>query len=219
MKDIFSGHKMYMITDLNVLGNNILNTDMLIVASVTDNSDPSQNIYCASVLIPPTELLMRWADGDPVVMQNQYPQYLMNSMDADEMITSLIAVLMRKDVYIYIPQSEFNIFGMNLLNHIYYVYGITMCTPTTQFNFDYSKLPFILSKFYMFNILTANDFLNSYPGNYKLIPFVINKLANELHPFNRPATWEEYANYFNDWIVKNNSNKELVCLVKEVLPR
>ena len=123
MKDIFSGHKMYMITDLNVLGNNILNTDMLIVASVTDKSDPSQNIYCASVLIPPTELLMRWADGDPVVMQNQYPQYLMNSMDADEMITSLIAVLMRKDVYIYIPQSEFNIFGMNLLNHIYYVYG------------------------------------------------------------------------------------------------
>lgn len=217
MKDIFSGHKMYMITDLNVLGNNIRNEDMLIVASVTDNSYPEHNIYCASVLIPPTELLMRWADGDPVVMQNQYPQYLMNNPDADEMITSLIAVLMRKDVYIYIPQSEFNIFGMNLLSHFYFIYGITMCTANTQFNFDYSKLPFLLSKFYVFNIMTANDFLNSYPGNYNLIPFTINKLAAELRPFNRPATWDEYAQYFNEWVKKNNSDKELKCLIKEVI--
>ena len=49
----------------------------------------------------------------------------------------------------------------------------------------------------MMDVMEAQVFLDSYPGNYQLPDFVINKLAQDLHPFNYPASYEEYKNYFN----------------------
>ena len=194
---MFNNHTMSLVTNLGIIGPEINNPEFVTVAAITTSDYPQHpNIYNASILMPPIEILTRWADGDPLVMQYEYPRYLMQ-LDPDNMISALVAALTRKNIIIYIPQDEFNIFGQLLLNHIYYVYGITLTTPTTQFSIIPSKIPFIMAKFYSIDVMDANEFLASYPANVQLPDFVIGKLAAELNPFNRPVTFQEYAEYFN----------------------
>lgn len=194
---MFNNHTMSLVTNLSIIGPEINNPGFVTVAAITTSDYPQHpNIYNASILMPPIEILTRWADGDPLVMQYEYPRYLMQ-LDPDNMISALVAALTRKNIIIYIPQDEFNIFGQLLLNHIYYVYGITLATPTTQFSIIPSKIPFIMAKFYSIDVMDANEFLASYPANVQLPDFVIGKLAAELNPFNRPVTFQEYAEYFN----------------------
>lgn len=196
---MFNNHTMTMVTDLNMVMNDIRNVDYFIVAAVTTSPLPElKNIYEASILIPPTEILMEWVDGNSMVMNVEYPKYLM-SKECDDMIVALIAALTQKNIILYIPAEEFGVFGQLLLNHIYYTYGITCNTPTTTFSIVPAKIPFIASKFFMMDVMDAKDYLNMYPGKYRLPDFVINKLAEELHPFNHPASFEEYANYFNKY--------------------
>ena len=196
---MFNGHTMTLVQDLNVLGSALMNKDFLKVAAVTSEKYPDlDNIYYAGVLMPPTELLMNFVDGKVEAMQIQYPQYLM-SKDCDEFIIALIAAMTQMNIVIYIPPEEFNIFGQILLNHIYYVYGIILNTPTTQFSVLEQKIPFIMAKFYMIDCMFAKDFLAAYPANYMLPDFVINKLAEDINPFNgRPATFIEYKQFFNN---------------------
>lgn len=209
---LFKNNTMTLVTDLSLVADQIRNLDFVITAGITDQQ--IENVFSAAVLIPPTELLMAWADGVPYVIQNQYPVYLSTYKEADDMIVSLLAALTKKNVIIYIPKDEFVIFGNEFLNHMYYVYGITMNTPTTQFSFNIDKLPFILSKFYMMDLMTGKDYLNSYPANYQLPSFVINKLSIELQPFgNEIRSYDQYAYYFNN-LVKQNGNGQTINPVK-----
>lgn len=194
---MFNNHEMSVVTDLKMLGPEINNQDFIAIAALTNDYPKLPNIYNASILVPPTDLLMRWADGDPYILQSCYPNCLRDQI-RDDMIISLIALLTRKNVVLYIPMDEFSIFGEILLNHIYFNYGIVCNTPTSKFYMDKTKLPLLYSKFYMIDAMSANDFIASYPGNVLLPDFVINKLANELRPFNQPATFEMYAKYFNE---------------------
>lgn len=194
---MFNNHTMSVITDLNALGPQINNKDFLAVAAITTNDYPKlPNIYNTSILIPPTDLLMRWADGDRFILQSQYPNYL-KTRTPSEMIVALIALLTRKNVVLYIPNDEFNIFGKMLLDHIYFNYGIICNTPTTQFSMDQTKIPYLLSMFYIIDAMEPDDYLSAYPANAPLPDFVINKLAEELKPFAQPATFQQYADYFN----------------------
>lgn len=209
---LFKNNTMTLVTDLSLVADQIRNLDFVITAGITDQQ--IENVFSAAVLIPPTELLMAWADGVPYVIQNQYPVYLSTYKEADDMIVSLLAALTKKNVIIYIPKDEFVIFGNEFLNHMYYVYGITMNTPTTQFSFNIDKLPFILSKFYMMDLMTGKDYLNSYPANYQLPSFVINKLSIELQPFgDEIRSYDQYAYYFNN-LVKQNGNGQTINPVK-----
>lgn len=210
---MFNNHSMSLVTDLRILGDNIKNTDYLVVASVSDVNDPIIN--SAAILMPPTEMLMRWADGDPFIINNGYPQYLASCRDADQLITALLAILINKDVVLHIPVDEFGIFGMQLMNYIYFNYGVTMNTPNTQFAFDQTKKPIILSKFYLYDMIDGNTLLQTYPA-CMLPEFVINKLATELHPFNTPATFQQYAEYFNSIVMNNNKPKETITMAKKV---
>lgn len=198
---LFKNHTMSMITDLSLVADQIVNHDFVLTAGITDQC--YGDVLDASILIPPTEMLMAWADGNMFVMQNNYPRYLMECKDADDMIVALLAALTKKNVIIYIPTDEFNIFGQVFLNYMYYTYGITMNTPNTQFAFDTTKLPLILSKFYMMDLIAPDEFLKVYPANFDLIPFVVNKLATELQPFGSTAirSFNQYYEYFNN-IVK-----------------
>ena len=153
---------------------------------------------------------MRWADGDPFILQNEYPKYLASNKDADDMIVALLTALTKKNIILFIPYDEYNIFGPMLLQHIYFTYGITMNTPTTKFSFNESKLPLLLSKFYMMDLMEPMDFIRSYPRNLLLFPFVINKLAMDLHPFPNGATFEQYAEYFNKLVAQNVSETQQV---------
>lgn len=212
----FGGHTLSVVTDLNMVANEINNIDFTFVISLDVNGGQANNpnIYNMPILVPPMELLAAWADGVPFIMQNQYPNYLM-SKDQDETIVSILAALVKKNVIIYIPKDDFNIYGTMLLNHIYYTYGIIMNSPTTTFMFDESKIAIILSKFYLLDLMVADDFLKSYPSNYKLIGDVINKLAMEVHPFNYPASYNQYAEYFNNLIL-NNRGEQISMMRKTV---
>ena len=194
---MFNDHTMSMVTNLGILGPSINNVDLLTIAAITDSDYPKlPNIYNASILMPPTELLMEWADGNIMIMYNEYPVYL-NSKDPDDMIVALLAAMTRKNIVLYIPQDEFPIYGQMLLNHIYYNYGITMNFINTKFEVNQFKIPFIISKFYTSDLMDAEEYLSMYPGNQLLPQFVINKLADELHPFDHPVPYQEYERYFN----------------------
>lgn len=213
---MFNNHDMSVVTNLAILGNDIMNVDMITVAAITTSDYPKYpNVYCASVLIPPTEMLMQWADGDPFILQNAYPVYL-KSKECDDMIVALIAALTKKNIVLYIPQDEFNIFGMMLLNHIYYTYGIIVNSPTSRFSMDSSKVPFLMAKFYMMDIMDPDVFLSAYPARYLLPDFVINKLAIDLHPFDQPTTFEQYRAYFNQINASKEPKQGNVMLTRSI---
>ena len=216
MSNLFNGHTMSVVTDLRMIGNEINNMDFMSVAAITTGDYPQHpNIYNAAILIPPTPILMDWADGNPTILQSEYPKYLLTK-DPDDMITALIAAMTKRNIILYIPNDEFNVFGQMLLNHIYFVYGITCNFVRTQFSFDATKVPYLISKFYMIDVMEANDYLESYPATALLPEFVINKLAAELRPFNRPATFMEYADYFNKLNASKMVNKPLQNMVQIV---
>lgn len=208
---LFKNNTMTLITDLRNIGPEINNTDFVAIACVDGLSDFKNhpNAYDASILLPPTELLMAWADGNQIAMRVEYPKYLACDKDADDMIIALITALTKKNIIIYIPQDEYDIFGPILIQHIYFQYGIVMNTPTTAFSFDESKLPLLISKFYMMDLMEPMDYINSYPRALALPPFVINKLATDLHPFEN-ATFEQYAEYFNKMVAQKSLVEETV---------
>ncbi len=194
---MFNDHTMSVVLDLNLIANEIRNIDFVTVAAITTSNYPDlPNVYYAGVLIPPTEILMEWADGNQFILQNEYPKYLMEK-DCDDMIVALIAAMTQKNIILYIPTDEYEVFGPLLLSHIYYMYGIVCNTPTTRFSINEAKIPFIISKFFMMDVMEAKVFLETYPGNYPLPDWTINKLAEELKPFPYPATFEQYRNFFN----------------------
>ena len=209
---LFKG-TMSVVTDLNLLGAEINNMDFMSVAAVTSTDYLNHpNIYNASILMPPTEILMAWADGNELVLQNEYPKYLLQK-DPDDMIVALLAAMTKRNIVLYIPKDEFNIFGMMLLNHLYYYYGIVCNFGNTQYTFAEYKLPFIISKFYMMDLMEPMDYINSYPTHLLLPEFVINKLAMELRPFNHQATFAEYADYFNG-LVRANTTGGKIHMIK-----
>lgn len=198
---MFNNHTMSVVTDLSLIAQQLNNTQFMTVAAITTSPYPTHpNIYNAAILMPPTELLMMWADLPAnegyFLMQNEYPKYLMQK-DPDDMLIALIAAMTKRNIVLFIPNDEFNVFGMALLNHIYYMYGITCNYMNTTFNVDSSKIPFIISKFYMCDLMEPNDYLASYPANMMLPEFVIQKLAIELQPLPGQPTFNDYANYFN----------------------
>lgn len=198
---MFNGHMMSVVSNLNYAMNEIMNADYFTVAAITTNDDypPLPNIHYAGVLIPPTEMLMAWADGNPYILQTAYPQYLC-CKEADDMIVAILAAMTRTNIILYIPQEEFNVFGTILLNHLYMTYGIIAQDGVHPFMFDQNKIPFLISKFFMNGIMDASDYLLSYPARYLLPDWVITKLAEELHPFDTPMPFEAYRDYFNNFV-------------------
>lgn len=217
---MFNNHKMSVVTKLSDIGYEINDINHVCVATITTDNVPSaSNIYNASILVPPTQILMRWADGDQFAIANLYPQYLLSNEDADSFIVSLIAALTQRNIVLYIPINEFQIFGGALLQHLYFVYGIQVESSLSQdlspvpFAIMPEKMPIILSKLYMNDLIQPDVFIDSYPANCQLPDFVINKLAIELRPLDETATFMDYVNYFNGLIANKMSPKKVMIEV------
>ena len=199
---MFNNHIMILATDLAPFANEIQNFDHFIVAAITSNEIPTApNIYYAGILMPPTELLMRWCDAacgspDAFVLQSEYPRYL-DTIDCDNMIVAILAAMTKRNVILYIPLEEFKVYGDVLLQHIAYRYCIVLQTAYTPFSVNPAMLPLIASKFYMLGVMDADVYLSTFPANYSLPDWVIQKLAIDIHPFATPATFEQYRDYFN----------------------
>lgn len=212
---MFNNHQISVITDLGQLGQNIYLRDALVVAAITTTYQLPDlpTIYQAGILTPPFEMLQRWADGDQFVLMNEYPAYL-QCKECDDLIIAFLAALTIKDIFLFIPPEDLNIYGKMLLDHLYFNYGITCNFMNVRFSIQQSKIPFIISKFYMNDLMTPNEYLATYPGNYSLPQFVIGKLAEDLHPFNYVAQFQDYEAYFNNLnAAKLTANKPMVRIV------
>lgn len=197
---MFNNHRMSCILDLDMIRNcavDVVNnyTIAAITTSYIPNSLP--NMHYAGVLVPPTNMLMYWADGDYEIINREYPGYLMTK-DCDDMIVAFLAALTKRNVILYIPLEEYDVYGPILLNHIYYMYGIQCDTYGSQFSFNISKIPLIVSKFYAMDIMDLDNYLASYPVNCPFPDFVIAKLAADINPFPNRATFDQYRDYFNN---------------------
>lgn len=213
---MFNGHTMSLVTDLRMVENDIKNIDFFTVAAITSSTYPQQpNVYYAGVLMPPTEMLMEWVDGNSLILQNEYPKYLMEK-DCDDIIVALIAAMTKKNIILYIPQDEYEVYGPLLLNHIYLMYGIACNTPFSTFYVNQTKIPLLVSKFYLIDVMAPKDFLDSYPANYPLPDMVINKLAEDLNPFGRPASFEEYREYFNRLNASKMQTTQKIMMTRDV---
>ena len=80
---LFKNNTMTLIVDPRAIGPEINNMDFVAVACVNGVEDFKNhpNAYDASILLPPTELLMAWADGNQMLMRTEYPKYLINNRD------------------------------------------------------------------------------------------------------------------------------------------
>ena len=201
---MFNNNTMSLITDSDMLMNEARNLDFITVAAIVSDDDypHGPNVYYAGVLVPQTELLMRWADGDQTAINIDYINYL-QTQECDDMIVAIIAGMTKKNILVYIPKEEYDIYGAQLLNYMWNMYGIIMNTPFSQFSVDRNKIPLIISKFYLMGIMDANEYMAAYPYNLTLPDWVINKLAMDFHPFNSAASFEQYKDYFNNL----NANK------------
>lgn len=209
---MFNGHTMSVITDLNMVSNVINNNEYVTVAAITTSDyPPHPNIYNGSILMPSTEILMKWADGDMLVLQNEYPMYL-STKEPDDMIVALLAAMTKRNIVLYIPKDEFKIFGQYLLQHIYFMYGIICNFGDTTFSADLSKLPFIITKFYLIGVMSADDYLDAYPGNYALPSVVIPYLAEDLKLYQ--MSYEDCSAYLNKIIADKFVEKKL--MVKDI---
>ena len=68
----------------------------------------------------------------------------------------------------------------------------------------------------MIDVMSSEDYLSSYPANALLPDFVIQKLASEIPSFNRPATFQEYADYFNNLHVSKAAKRPMIEMIKIV---
>ena len=192
---MFNNHSMSVVTDLAMIGPAINDANYIRIAAITNEDYPKlPNIFNCNVLIPPTEILMRWADGDPYAIQRDYPRYLMTK-ECDDIIVALIAAMTKRNIVIFIPNDEFMVYGLVLLQHLQFVYGITTNFVNSKFSVDPTKIPFILAKFYMIDVMEYEDFMASYPANAILPEFVIYKMSQEFPMAH--ATFADYVNYFN----------------------
>lgn len=211
---MFNEHQMSVVTDLNMIGPAINDINYLYIAALTNDYPKIPSIINAMILVPPTELLMQWADGNETILYSGYQKYLC-SPDADSMIVALLAALTKRNIILYIPKDDFNIYGMILLNHLAYIYGITCNFMNTRFCIDKTKIPYIISKFYMMDLMTFNDYLESYPSTARLPEWVINKMAME-HPLPGQHTFVDYVVHFNNLNAQNKINRPPVVMVEMI---
>lgn len=129
------------------------------------------NIMWGSILLPPYEALSKMVDGDNQAFVSIYTHYLF-SPECDDYITVIIAgwLLRNKDIVIYLDDShsEMGIL-QTLLNHICTVYGVIISenSPTQIVHSSYHA--YIISKFYMHDIISATDVFMMWPTNVRLL--------------------------------------------------
>jgi len=213
---MFNNHKLMLIHDLNQLGMNLYSNNVTVIAISGDPLPNVNNIYDGGILMPPTQVLMNWADGNGYSLQVEYPRYL-SSKDPDEFITGILAALTMRDVFIYIPMNEFKIYGNIFLRHMLYMFGISIETPASPFMIDNTKIPLIASKMYMIDVMSAEDFLRIYPNYGPLPQFVIPKLMAQ---FNIQGPDIEGAiNALRQRYHNTPSGRQMAVIINDSLPK
>lgn len=212
-----NGCSISLVTDANMLRGLVNNPAVVIVALTANPNElpkPNNNIHVFSDLVPPTPLLMMWADGAQAQFLSGYNYELANNPACHNVIITLLATLVNNNVVLYIPQDEFDIFGMALLEYIRFIFGITVNSLFSVFSFDDTKIPFILSCFYMEGYMTHEDFIASYPKGLQFYdPAVLFKLGQDFGIMTLNVA--DLASYFFN-MCNANYQQQLVPLIRRV---
>lgn len=166
----------------------------------------------ATILLPSYEAIAAELDGDINAAKTIYYNQL-QSRECDMYITAVLLASSRGiPITIYIGPDEAT---MNFLDifmaYFYNSYGVTLCTAQSEFVYNVTFEPIVLTKFYQYDLITGMEFIMQYPIGAPLIPFAVQKLALEFKPYVADQSPNGYANYFYNYIMHvKEANKPLI---------
>lgn len=176
------------------------------------NIFPPGIVNMGTILTPNIETMAAELDKEYEVSDMMYREYLTGPVQDQFIVLMLAALYKGTNILLYIPKDEY--FGLSfknvLLDHIYKMYGVVVGTPEIQFTFDPNFFYKIIGKFYLYDFITLDEFVMSYPENVGFEQNVLAKLTNDV----KPVIMSTDPNVFNDYFmryVKNchNANKPL----------
>lgn len=166
----------------------------------------------ATILLPSYEAIAAELDGDIEAARSIYYAQL-QSRECDMYITAILLASSRGiPITIYIGPDEATMNFIDIfMAYFYNSYGITFCTAQSEFMYNVSFEPIILTKFYQHDLITGMDFVIQYPVGATLLPFAIQKLALEFKPYVADQSPAGYERYFYNYIMHiKEANKPLI---------
>lgn len=199
-------------SDINLVNQALAQGFKVIYLGDPISIDPMyKDIFVISTsLVPDYNTLSLMVDGNQQGFIEMYTMSL-NSKPAIEMLSVIFTCLYRGTNIIFFlpPESAGLNFIEYLLQFIYFNYGITTQTKTTEFSFDPAYTGRIIELLYLNNLVDATEFL---VHSETLNEITLRKLVGELHPMvNDPTDIKQIMAWFSnikDELLK--ANKPLI---------
>lgn len=199
-------------SDINLVNQALMQGFKIIYLGDPLSIDPmyKDKFVVSSALVPDYNILSLQIDGNMQAFIDAYI-YSLNSKAATEMLSVIFTCLYKgMNIMFFLPPESSGLhFVEYLLQFIYFNYGITTQTKTSDFSFDEKYFDKIMELLYLNNLIDYNEFLLK---SNKLDKLSLMKLVDELHPMvqdptdlNQIIAW--FSN-FKDELIK--ANKPLI---------
>lgn len=203
-------------SDVNAVNSAILsNNSKILVLSESDCGiyKNHNNVLGATILLPPYESICFLLNGDIANSSNIYYSYL-SSKEPDSFLTAVFAALFKgQNIVLFVGPDEQNVGIIPiLLEYLKNTFGIHITQNGTGYDdrFDYINL----TKLYLNDYISVNDFLLLYPLNMNILEISLQKLMMDVNPFIEVRTVESCLNFFNEY--KNRIKKADKFLVNPI---
>lgn len=210
---------MYLTCDPQMVSDAPYNNERIVIlAENLRNSLPINPdiITFGSILLPSYNAVEAELNGDLNLFARIYSQDLMSTVQ-DRFIVLLLAALAKGiNILLYIEKDEYYSLHFKdvLATHIYNAYGVMIGNERTKFGVDESYSPIILSKFYLYDYISSQDFLRTYPVGLDIPLDTLSKLTMEYRPYVVSPSSEAYNAYFKNFIAnQHNSTEDLKVLL------
>ena len=129
-----------------------------------------------SILLPPYEALAALVDNDYNKFEYLYINYLANNPSVIKFIDIILQALLVGTNIILLIDSEGPKFD-DVLRKLFMGFGICIGDDKTQFQYNISAMPMILTRLYANDSINAEYFLRLYPHEVGFDPFILRKLS------------------------------------------
>ena len=218
---------LYLTCDPNKLAQ-IIQTDMNTkIIAVSDTVDPNLmrtfNMVGASILVPPYQIMMMYAEGDLNNFRMGYISYLQEGPAAEYIAAILKAVISGINMVLYAPQDDIGAFGEPLQLYFGEMFGIPILNIDTNSvapsQSNPNKYATMLNHMYFYTTLSAQEFIQLYPiSSVALNETLLHKLIQDMKPAIPEPSCDNYRNYFinlmNSIQSHSTSFKQPVLFVK-----
>lgn len=180
---------------------------------------PPGLVNLGTILCPNVETMAAELDGEYEVSDMMYREYLTGLVQDQFIVLMLAAIYKGTNVLLYMPRDEYTglTFKNVLLDHVFKMYGVVIGTPEVQFGFDPNFLPIILSKFYLYDYISLDEFVMKYPENMGLNKDVVYKMTNDIKPVIMSSDFNVFHDYFVNYIRNcHQANKPLIIPMSKI---